>query len=140
MKIRSRILTARDFVECANAVNAEFPGCDVYVSTGDDDPTHLTRGPFKGGRRFDHVGLRSRTGRYRTNPGSRERHAEWEGELAASWAEWGWWLVRLFERDPDAACGDYRGVEDFHDKTNDRFREPRSPRERQIKRALERTG
>lgn len=137
MRIWSKILTARDFRECAEAVNAEYPGAEVYVhsSAQSDDPTRLVRGPYAGCLRFDHVHLCSRTGRYRTNPGNGERHAVWTGEMAASWAEWGWWLVRLFERDPDARCGDYKGVDDFHEQTNYRFGDTRTPRKRQLMRA-----
>jgi hypothetical protein len=141
MRIWSKVLTARDFNECAREVNHEFPGADVYATMKpDDDPTHITRGTYAGCTRYDHVYLRSTTGRYHPNPGA-SRDREWcAGQLAASWTEWGWWLVRLFERDPNARCGEYHGLADFHDKTQHRFRDTRTARERQVKRTLTRTS
>ena len=43
--------------------------------------------------------------------------------LAATYDEWGEWLLALFEIDPDAICGNYRGVRDFHDKTHGKYSE-----------------
>lgn len=130
MRIWSQVLTASDFHECAEEVKREFPGCAVYVRC-DDDPLRLVRGPNAGALRFDHVHLRSHVGRYYPNPGT-GRALFWGGEMAASWTEWGWWLARLFERDPSARCGEYRGAADFHEQTNRRFMEPRTARERQL--------
>jgi hypothetical protein len=79
---------------------------------------------------------------------SRSRSAAWEARLywlgtkrpgdgrrrprsrvaaisADAWAafddEWGWWLARVFQFDPDAITGPYRGAADFHAKTRSRF-------------------
>jgi hypothetical protein len=43
---------------------------------------------------------------------------------AATWEEWGWWIQRLLEIDPDAIFGPYRGAADFHRQTNTQFYEP----------------
>lgn len=137
MRVWSNRLDARDFHQSAEAVNREFPGTDVFVVV-EEDPTTLVRGRWKGARRFDKVSLRATRGIYRPNPGT-SHPRDTEG-YAASWTEWGWWLVRLFERDAYAKLGDYDGVEDFHEKTGERFRDPRSPRERQIKRTIGRTA
>lgn len=129
MKVWSKTLTTADLFTAAVRVNAEFPGCAVYL----EHDVELHEGPRT--RRFDHVHLRSRFGRHYPNSGTSGAQS-WEGQVAASWAEWGWFLARVFEVDPDARCGDYRSADDFHAQTGERFREPRSPRERQVKRAL----
>lgn len=132
MKIWSDTLTCGDVADAVGQVNAEFPGCGVYLAQG----MSLYIGPRT--RRIDHVHLRSRTGRYWPNSGV--YGADGDSGMAASWTEWGWFLARVFERDPNARCGQYKGVEHFNRLTHDRFVEPRSPRERQIKRALRRVS
>lgn len=136
MKVWSRTLTTLDLRESAKQVNDEFPGARVYLGTmaswPDDNGKAMTVHEGPRTRRIDHVHLRSETGVYHANTGTQGAARE----MAASWTEWGWFLARVFDRDPDARCGDYRGVEDFNTQTNDRFIDPRSPRERQVKRAL----
>ena len=124
MKVWSKTLTPGDLADAVGRVNTEFPGCAVYLQ----NPPVVHNGPRV--RRIDGVHLRSRFGRYYPNPGTGQR--SYEGHLAASWTEWGWFLARVFERDPVARCGDYRGVRDFNAKTGGRFIEPRTPRERQL--------
>ena len=124
MKVWSKTLTPGDLADAAGRVNVEFPGCAVYLQ----DPPIVHHGPRV--RRLDSVHLRSRFCRYCPNPGTGTRN--YEGHLAASWTEWGWFLARVFEQDPDARCGDYRGEADFHAQTGGRFIEPRTPRERQL--------
>lgn len=126
MKVWSKTLTPGNLMEAADRVNAEFPGCGVYLQ----DVPDLHNGPRV--RRLDGVHLRSRFGRYYPNPGTGGYDRGYQGHLAASWTEWGWFLARVFEQDPDARCGDYRGEADFHAQTGGRFVEPRTPRERQL--------
>lgn len=130
MKVWSKTLTVEHVQEAVARVNREFPGCGVFLSS--DISVH--EGPRT--RRLDGVHLRSRTGRHYPNSGT--YGALREGELAASWTEWGWFLARVFEFDPAARCGEYHGVDDFHAQTGERFRDPRTPRERQLKRELPR--
>lgn len=132
MKVWSDTLTPADLEGAVERVNAEFPGANVYLSAD----TSLHEGPRT--RRIDGVHLRSATGRHYPNSGG--YGALHVGEMAASWTEWGWFIARVFEIDPGARVGDYKGVEDFHRQTHDRFVEPRSPRERQVKRALRRVS
>jgi hypothetical protein len=41
---------------------------------------------------------------------------------AATWDEWGWFITELFQVDPNAIFGGYKGAEDFHAKTDGKFR------------------
>ena len=127
MKVWSKILTHTDLHKAAYQVNADFPGCDVCMA----GELALYEGPRT--RRFDHVSLCSRTSTRYRNPGT-GGHSIHRGEMAASWTEWGWWLSRVFEIDPDARANDYRGRDDFHAATDGRFLEPRTTRELQIAR------
>lgn len=45
------------------------------------------------------------------------------GHYAATYDEWGWFIARLFGRDPAAKFGGYRGRGDFHLQTRGAFRE-----------------
>lgn len=132
MKVWTKHLHVLDLRECAQQVNDEFPGCCVYLGEG----LELYEGPRT--RRIDGVHLRSETSWYHPNSGT--DGALRTGEMAASWTEWGWFIYRLLERDPSARVGQYRGMDDFHVQTNYRFDDPRSPRERQIKRELRRAS
>lgn len=42
--------------------------------------------------------------------------------VAATYDEWGFFIRALFERDPDAIIGAYKGVDDFHGQTHGKFR------------------
>lgn len=42
-------------------------------------------------------------------------------DKAATYEEWGAFLVQIFHHDPKAICGGYKGVEDFHEKTRHQF-------------------
>jgi hypothetical protein len=50
------------------------------------------------------------------NVGTSRRSYEHPG-FAASYDDWGWWLAALFEIDPEAIAGPYKGYEDFHLQT-----------------------
>lgn len=130
MKVWSRTLAPRDLHEAAQQVNDEFPGARVYL--GGDGPD-LYEGPRT--RRIDRVHLRAETSWYHPNSGTNGALVHTH-EMAASWTEWGWFLARVFERDPLARCGQYKDLDDFNVQTGDRFIDPRSPRERQVKREL----
>ena len=41
---------------------------------------------------------------------------------AAAWDEWGWFLTNLFILDPDMKTSHYKNCDDFHKKTENRFR------------------
>ena len=77
----------------------------------------------------------SRTGknmrvRHYKNSGSSGAHNEWAtgGSIwSATYDEWGWFMAETFKLDPDALWGSragwgYDGEENFHDKTEDRFK------------------
>jgi hypothetical protein len=42
---------------------------------------------------------------------------------AATWDQWGVFLAKIFEIDPDASCWAYENAADFHYKTSTRFAE-----------------
>jgi hypothetical protein len=42
-----------------------------------------------------------------------------DGDRAATWVEWGDWMVALLELDPDAIIGHYDGAEEFTRITTD---------------------
>lgn len=138
MKIWSATLTVRDLEEACAEVNHEFPGAAVFLGGSmswggcGDQVAALYEGPRS--RRIDCVHLRSESGGHYPNSGT--YGARTDAGMAASWTEWGWFIARVFMRDPNARVGDYRGVDDFDSKTLSRFVEPRSPRERQVKRHL----
>lgn len=125
MKVWSKTLTVSELWECAREVNLEHPGCTLGLQPG----ASIHQGPRV--RRIDDVHLRSANGRYFPNSGTRGAAPDFSG-MAASWAEWGWFLLRVFARDPEARCGDYHGLEDFHVKTKSIFEDPRTPRELQL--------
>lgn len=124
MKVWSQTLTTADLHEAAAQVNAEFPGCEVFLDTPE-----LHEG--KRTRRIDRVSLRSATSTRYTNSGTSGADV-WHGKQAASWTEWGWFLARVFERDAQARCGQYRDAQDFHAATGGRFIEQRTSRQRQV--------
>lgn len=128
MKVWSRTLTIQALIDAGNRVNVDFPGCCVFL---DLDAISLHEGPRT--RRIDGVHLRSALGRYKPNSGV--YGAEIGRNLAASWTEWGWFIARVFDQDPSARVGPYKGQADFDSTTSGRFIESRTPRELQVRRA-----
>lgn len=43
---------------------------------------------------------------------------------AATYDEWGWFLAHLFTVDPEMTCTYYASAEDFHAKTDGKYRQP----------------
>jgi hypothetical protein len=95
------------------------------------DGLELIDGPRS--RRFEHVRLcspvpRGKGKRYRLNPGADARshgRARAAGNYAATYDEHGEWMAEVFERDPEARIvgyEDYRGRDDFHEKTGGKYR------------------
>lgn len=48
-------------------------------------------------------------------------------EYAATYDEWGWLIAEIFERDPEAIFGNYKGREDFHRQTHGAYTESEKP-------------
>lgn len=126
--------------EVCEQVNHEFPGCAVTLS--DSGPT-LVEGPRVRRRRMTNVYLRTDVRGHQAmgirwaNTGTHGGH---QYEMSASWTEHGWWMARVFELDPSAQIRGgvlYASADDFHEQTNGRFNDPRTPRERQIKRVAD---
>lgn len=106
-----------DKITYADAVAAVAPG--VYIEATNH-----------GSRKRDHaleVSLYADEGRdahgilraYATNSGTRGAlpFTQNTGYRAATWIEWGDWMVALFKIDPSAIIGPYEGWSDFVDKT-----------------------
>lgn len=85
---------------------------------------------------FDYEGSRSRPNGWliqlgtfdKTTGPTNSRHyknsGQWGAETniwAATYDEWGWFIAELFELDPDATFGHYKGINDFHKQTKTRF-------------------
>jgi hypothetical protein len=75
-------------------------------------------GSRKRDRAFD-VNLQGYGDRHtrKTNSGTRGAGSYY----AATWDDWGWFLLELFELDPEAIAGPYDGIADFHAQTQGRF-------------------
>lgn len=97
MNIRSNIID-RDRLEIAAVHARKQFGADIYVHE-----VSQTRGrSMKFSLTFYAYSLH---GRRHTNRG--------DGELAASWSDYGILIAELFDRDPDAIIGQYKGRADF---------------------------
>jgi hypothetical protein len=64
---------------------------------------------------------RDRNGKARRAPNSGTR-GSLAGVKAATYDEWGYWLAELYDRDPDAIAGYYKGRDHFHRTTRDAYR------------------
>jgi hypothetical protein len=63
---------------------------------------------------------RDRNGKTRTATNSGQ-HGAGSGK-AATYDEWGYWIAVLFELDPDAVVGPYKGSDHFHRLTREAYR------------------
>jgi hypothetical protein len=59
--------------------------------------------------------------RRRINAGTSRDVDRFSLPYAATWEQWGWFLVHLFTVDPDMVAGPYDGAEDFHRQTRHAF-------------------
>jgi hypothetical protein len=78
----------------------------------------------------DQHGKNMKVRRYR-NAGDSGATSGWHepSVWAATWHEWGWFMLEVFKLDPEARFGSakdwhYAGLDDFHRKTEGAFREP----------------
>lgn len=63
-------------------------------------------------------------------------NADTRNERAASWDDWGIWMDRLFDLDPNAIIGQYNGRDDFYSQTRrvrNYIREEYAPHTRRYK-------
>lgn len=113
MRIHSDILTTLDIYDAVNGL----PG--VYVDvTEHGSRTHAAAFEVS----LEGNGYAKNTGKYGAD----------SYVNGATWDEWGVFLARLFELDPNARCGSakyptYRDGHDFHAQTGDRFAELELP-------------
>src|SRR6476469_3650019 len=120
MRIHTNSITRGRMAECIY-VNDKLE--DVYFGRLDD----------KGSRIRDHafdVKLEAWEGSDINGTKRRRVNSGFAGAgtyIAATWDEWGFFLARVFELDPEALCGSksypvYDGADDFHAKTDNKFR------------------
>jgi hypothetical protein len=108
-------------------LHRELPsGCDLEVAE---------RGSRSRARRFD-VGIGAERGT--DAHGIKRAYARNSGQYgadtysrAATWVEWGDWMVALFKIDPEAKIGHYNGAGDFIEQTR-RFAPHRPERENAV--------
>jgi hypothetical protein len=62
-------------------------------------------------------------GRRWTNTGTRgsDSLSNGQGNYAATYDEWGWFIAELFDKDADAVFGNYKGRDDFDSQTRWKF-------------------
>lgn len=101
MKIHSDVLTRESVRRFAHAATGLYPDM-------------VERGSRKRAGAFD-VKLRGGTNRLRNDD---------SGEYAATWDQWGDFLARVFELDPNADTDVYHVAEHFHWVTGDRYAAP----------------
>lgn len=137
MKVWSDTLGVADLHTAALEVRQDFPGCQIYLASGLTVADARKRALL-----FDKVNVRTTHGIYRPNSGT---HGAVRGEYAGSYAEHGWWMARVFAKDPNAfirsgtiANGEmaYDGVAAFHDLTYGAFVIEATPRELQVQRTV----
>lgn len=92
MKIHSDKLTKSDLYECA-------AGSGAWID-------EMSEGRS-----------RSRVRRFEVYLNGSSRYAAQHGGKAATWDEWGIWIDRLFDIDPQAIIGPYDGRDDFIEQT-----------------------
>lgn len=108
MRVHSDTLTPDDFYLAAWAVRADAP--HIYINQIG------VYGSRSRARAFD-VALRGRGARHTRRPNSGSYGAA-QGDFAATYDDWGYWLAELFRRDPNARVGSiYNGRDDFHART-----------------------
>jgi hypothetical protein len=56
------------------------------------------------------------------NMGATSGHYTTDRVWAATYDEWGWFIVELFNTDPEAIFGPYKGVRSFHAQTQNKYR------------------
>lgn len=74
--------------------------------------------------RLERHGSRSRSHAFDVILEGAGRHGgQWGGQYrSATWDQWGIFLARIFEKDPNMKCRAYDGADDFHWLTGGRFR------------------
>lgn len=98
---------------------------DIYRTAPDRTFVELTEGGSRSRKRRFDVGLSATHGAdahgigrvYSRNTG--RTGAAGDYDRAATWIEWGDWIVALFKIDQDAIIGEYDGRTDFVAKTHD---------------------
>lgn len=120
MKLHSDTLTDSDiYLAIRNA--RDLDGVADHVSMD----TFRSAGTRTRARAWDiHLGTDTRdrdaTGKMRRKP-TNSANQDDLADYAATYSEWGWFIARLFETDPNAVFGPYKGKEHFDNATLGRF-------------------
>lgn len=114
MRIHSDTLQASNVYEALQDARKRYVDSSVFLE-------HVTlHGSRKRTRGID-VALASTgndTHRWRRNVGP---NGDRTADYAATYADWGWFILELFNVDPDAIVGPYSGLTDFHNQTHGAF-------------------
>lgn len=105
MKLHSDSITKQDVYRAAELAR-HHDGADIYVA-------EMMQNGSRSRARGITFYMESMNGRYATNRQGRD-----EGARAASWSDYGYFIQRLFDVDPDAIIGYYRGLDDFRRQIN----------------------
>jgi hypothetical protein len=112
MRIHSDTLTRSDLRDALAEANLDGVWLDLCDQGGSRSRAHgftvrLAANPMPGRRRPRN------SGKYGAEDGTYE--------VAATWAEHGMWMARIFQRDPNAIVAHYKGEDHFHALTKYAF-------------------
>jgi hypothetical protein len=123
MIIRSNQISRSDVIEAARAAGVNFIDTNAGYSRGYFEPIReFTPKAYQYGYEVFLTG---------SSPYAAARQSlQGYGETAATWDEWGLFIEHLFEIDPAARIGEYKGRENFRQVTRaerDRIRQWHTP-------------
>jgi hypothetical protein len=110
MRLHSDVLTQRDLFDAAMISGLHSRGAYVESVT-----LHRSRSRARG---MEFRLASDRSNQYRN---SGQYGAEVWGPKAASWDDHGVWMAELFDRDPNAIIGPYKGRDAFHCATKEAY-------------------
>ncbi len=108
MRIHSNILNERDLHKALDAADQALDVNLIVIGT---------RGSRSHRQAFE-VALRGTGARHKRAPQTVLYSSD---ERAATFDDWGYFLAEVFQADPDATCGPYKGITDFHNQTDGKY-------------------
>lgn len=110
MRIHTNTLAESDLYTIMDAARDKAPEVYVMIDSVHGSRTHA---------RAYEVKLRGCGARHRRHSNSGTYGAS--ADMAATWADWGWFLGEAFKRDGTIKAGPYSGWRDFHVRTKNKF-------------------
>ena len=111
MRIHSNVLTPGDLFRAMSAALPEAPDVNLILQGTFGSRSHA--------KAFE-IALRGHGARHTRRPNTGIAGSA-SAERAATFDDWGWFCVAVFDMDPDAKVGQYNGSEDFHRATKDAY-------------------